>query len=143
MRFQKLGLLIACAFFLCACAFVRTGNVCVFSRYIGERAFYLYSASSQATVKNTISLAQIKDIQGESVAIEKPIAEQDAFLAQVLKDYNARVLWAETCANTTSYYCYSSRIQGGEIIDGQKVNLHIAFGGERVKLGTPLIFGGF
>ena len=143
MRFQKLGLFFACTFFICACVLVRTGNACVFSRYAGERAFYLYSPTSQATIKSRVALTQLHDIQGESVTITKPITEKEAFLGQVLNDYNACVLWEETCANTTSYYCYSSRIQGGVDVGGRRVNLHIAFGDERVKLGTPLIFGGF
>ena len=143
MRFQKLGVFVACAFSLCACAFVRVGNTCVFARYAGERAFYLYSASSQAQIKNTLTLAELNGIKGESVTITQAVEEQTAFLQQVLKEYRAQVLWEETCADVTSYYCYSPRIQNGTVIEGQTVNLHIAFGTETTMLGTPLIFGGF
>ena len=34
-------------------------------------------------------------------------------------------------------------LQGGVLLNGKTVNLHIAFSKDKAKLGTPLIFGGF
>lgn len=141
MFVKKLGLWLACAFFLCACVFVRITNVCAFSAFSGEREFYLYSASSQAKTKRTLGLGELGDIKGESITLDG--VERNAFLKETLEAYTACVLWEETCADTTSYYCYSPRLQGGVLLNGKTVNLHIAFSKDKAKLGTPLIFGGF
>ncbi len=138
MRFQKLGLMLACALTLCVCTFVRVGNVSAFAGFQGERTFYLYSASSQAQVKRTLSLSDIGNIKGESITLD-----ENADVKSVLEKYDAYIIMEETCGKTTSYYCYSPRLYQSVTLGGQSVNLHIAIGEQTTTLGTPIIFGGF
>ena len=42
-----------------------------------------------------------------------------------------------------SYYCRSPLLGEGILLNGERVNLHIAAGGGQTAAGTPLIFGGF
>ena len=138
MRFQKLGLMLACALLVCVCAFVRTLQISAFEGFQGERTFYLHSASSQAQIKRTLSLSDFDDIKGESITLNEKID-----LESVLKKYDAYIVMEETCGETTSYYCYSPRFFRGVTLGGKRVNLHIAIGAETTTLGTPIIFGGF
>ena len=138
MRFQKLGLMLACALLVCVCAFVRTLKISAFQGFQGERTFYLYSLSSQSQVKRTLSLSDMDDIKGESITLDEKVD-----LESVLEKYDAYIIMEEICEKTTSYYCYSLRLHESVIIGGNPVNLHIAIGEDTTTLGTPIIFGGF
>lgn len=138
MRFQKLGLMLACACFFCVCTFVRSLQISAFQGFQGERTFYLHSESSQAQVKRTLSLSDYGNIKGESITLNEKIE-----LKSVLEKYDAYIIMEETCGETTSYYCYSPRLYNSVTLGGNAVNLHIAVGAETTTLGTPIIFGGF
>ena len=62
---------------------------------------------------------------------------------KILEDFSAKLVFVEETARQTSYYAYSSKIKYLKILDGKKVNLHISISKERVKIGSPLIFGSF
>ncbi len=111
-----------------------------FPQIEGERTYYLCSKSSQALVKNKLSPLDFVALQGESVTFSySDFSEVEC----IMDEYNAEVLFTESAAETTSYYCYSPRMRGGVKIGKYFVNLHIAVRGERCAVGSPMIFGGF
>ena len=53
------------------------------------------------------------------------------------------VLSREEATGYLSELCYSDFLVGGVRVAGQKVNLQVAWQGEKVKVGFPLIVGSF
>lgn len=105
------------------------------------REYYLFSSSSQAKISSDPTAVETLFLQGECVLFETENAED--FLKETLKKYRARVVAEELVCGVRSYYCYSPALAGGERVQGALVNLHVAIKGDYVKMGTPLIFGGF
>ncbi|MBR2329696.1 MAG: hypothetical protein IKA40_00455 [Clostridia bacterium] len=133
----------------------RCFSVCRLSRLDGERTFYLYSASSQALCKKTLSFTDVFYIQGESVrfswkkqgfgdSISTAITGSQTALAEEIADYfGAEILFIERTNGVLLAYCHSGQMQGGVQLQGKWVNLHIALRGQTCAVGTPLIFDGF
>ena len=128
-------------FFCCIVGF-RVCNVSKLSHLSGARLFYLYSPSSQATIKEKLSLLDCFFIKGESVSL---VLENDGDLQakNIIKQSSAKLLLIEQAGGVCSYYAYSKNLGDGVVVNGQKVNLHVAISGERLVVGTPIIFGGF
>ena len=62
---------------------------------------------------------------------------------KILADFSAEIVFIEETAEQTSYYAYSDKIKYLKILDGKKVNLHISTSSEKIKIGSPIIFGSF
>ncbi len=103
----------------------------------GERNYYLYSPSSQATIAEKLPVDKLGFLTGESVALDGGDPKE------IFASYGAELLFVESAEGITSYYGYSDRLAGGKLIAGRLVNLHVAKKGTRVVVGSPLIFGGF
>jgi len=109
-----------------------------------EYTFYVGSSSSEAEIITVYSSAEeaaanLKDIRGESTLY--PYSE--GLIAQLEKAYFAEEVFYESCCGVQSFYYYSPLFSGYVIIEGYAVNLHIASDGENIKIGTPIIFGGY
>lgn len=106
-----------------------------------SREYYLYDPSSQATIQTELAPVDLLYVCGESAEYEREdVAE---FLEEILKTYRAEILFTEEACGVRSYYCYSPRLGKTTLLKGCAVNLHIACKGSRVKVGTPVIFGGY
>ena len=103
--------------------------------------YYLYSASSNAQIKESVSYAEVFSVVGESKGYS--VENADEFVSATLKTMQAEVLFFEEVGGVKSYYCYSPRIGGTTVLYGEPINLHIAVKGGSVKIGSPVIFGGY
>ena len=117
-------------------------SVCKLSDHGGERAFYLDSPSSQGLRKTELDFADLFRIKGECVRFSTEKSEEE-FLKETLAQYRASVLFAEQAGEVISYYCYADGLGEGILINGQTVNLHIAWKEGEAVLGTPIIFDGY
>ena len=128
---------------------VKTANISRFSALEGERTFFLGSASSQALIKTELRLSDLNKVKGECVSFALEDYEGGMYLlsediaSAIAEEFDAKILFKETCANVTSYYCYTPRWQDTILIEGQPINLHVAVSNERCAVGAPIIFGGF
>ena len=129
--------LVSCVLtFLCVCA-LWLQNVFPLSHLKGERTYYLYSASSQAIVKNTLSCKEVPFLKGQSVALQSSVDVQT-----IAGRYGATLVKRERVGQTECYYYYvKGRV--GVLLDGQIVNLHIVVTEDKTIVGVPLIFGSF
>ena len=59
------------------------------------------------------------------------------------EEVGADPLFAERAGDVVNYYYYAARLSGAVALCGHAVNLHIAVGGGRSAVGSPLIFGGY
>lgn len=108
--------------------------------------FYRGSASSEAKIFSCPpAFAPVykymfsSSLTGESTtyaAGEYPAAE-------IVKNYEAEVLFTETVCGTVNYYCYTEKLGDTVKIGEYAVNLHIAENAAQTAAGTPIIFGGF
>ena len=120
-----------CALF----AFVMT-RLPVFARGEGYEVYYTASSSGQA-VRGSF-FEKLKSVTaGESVRYA------GNKVAEIATDFRAELLFTEEACGVENYYFYSPELGGAVMINGNPVNLHIAYGGEQTAVGTPLIFGGF
>ena len=110
----------------------------------GKSTYYLYSASSQAEIKESLKPAELAGLKGESAVYVFENGEADAaFVERILDEYRAEICFVEEAAGTLSSYCSSPRLKNGVLLEGRKINLHIAVRAESIALGTPIIFGGY
>lgn len=113
----------------------------------GESTYYLYSASSQAEIRSTLSLADLAHLKGESavyVGVQSETGESaEEVVKRITAAYRAEICFVEEIGGTASFYCYSGDLKDGVILNGKKVNLHIAVRADSVAVGTPIIFGGY
>jgi hypothetical protein len=114
-----------------------------FSAFEGERVFYVHTASSQGLRKESLQLCDLFSIKGESVRFTFEEETQEQLLEKILIKYGATVVFCERAADVTSYYAYTPQCKDTIVIDGVRVNLHIAFNKEICVLGSPIIFDGY
>ena len=114
---------------------VTAANVFSFP-FATEKELYLYSPSSQATIKRELTLTDVLFLQGESGRVTDS-------LSAVLEKYSASVLFKEEGEGYTAYYCYSPKLNRSIVLDGKIVNLHIVEYDDGLRVGTPIIFGGY
>ena len=124
-------------------ALVWASNLCKLKDLDGKRAFYLYSASSQAKRVETLRFEELFSVKGESVRFAVTQTEKAGLLEEILNKYDAELVFTEYVDGVTSYYAVTPRFSGGVVVDGQTVNLHVAIGERECVVGTPMIFGGF
>ena len=131
------GLSAVAAAFLCAgFAYALTRS----PAFSGEGYEFSAGASSSACVVRTDTPVLYKlftPVAGESARWEGDMRR--ALLAR----YRAEVLFVEEACGVTAYYCHSPLLGGGVLLEGECVNLQIAWDGSRTAAGTPVIFGGF
>ena len=106
----------------------------------GKFEAYKNSSSSQAEIvflsKKQMYFTVGKT--GESVELEKTTD-----IEKLLIDFSAKLVMVEEIDCGVSYYAYSSKIPYLTKLKGQKVNLHVFVGEEKIKVGAPLIYGSF
>lgn len=113
----------------------------IFKKYSDTYEVALLSASSNArfALVDSLEYRFLGDVKGESCEIDA----KDFNLDKILCDLQANLLFTKEIDNTTCYYAYTDKIKNFIIIEGEKVNLHFAVKKDRVKLGSPIIFGGY
>jgi hypothetical protein len=102
---------------------------------------YIGSSSSLARIEevDALSFMLLKGVKGESVELDY----NEFNLSNFLKEFRAKLLFIEQTEEGVSYYAYSPKIPYQKRINGKTVNLHVFVASERVKVGSPIIFGSF
>ncbi len=117
------------------------GLCCHAPLFFGASNYTLYLGNS-SSARQIVTSTPVKDkllyaVKGES-------GEYDGNCYEQLKEkFQARLLFCEEACGVKNYYLYSSRLGEGVVVNGQKINLHIAVKAEKTAVGTPLIFGGY
>jgi len=110
----------------------------------GVHEFYLFSPSSNAKIERLNEedansfLYLRKSLKGECV-----IFSSTENLQKLKNRLFAVKVFTEKGDGFYCEYYYSPLIKDCVYIGGKKINLHFSYQNEQVKVGTPLIFGGF
>ena len=76
-------------------------------------------------------------VKGEACVINKEDLEK------LLKDFRATIIFSEEIDGGINYYAYSPKIRYRARVKGKRVNLHAFIKNDRVKVGSPVIFGSY
>lgn len=105
----------------------------------GDYEIYSSSYSSNAVIKklDKEKLSFEFFYTGESVEIEY-------IDYSVIKEiFCLKTIKIESFSEGKNVYAYSKKIPTYKIIDGKKVNVHVFYGKNSCKIGSPLIYGSF
>ena len=141
IRAIAVGLSVATAIGVATLA--RSTGLCRFSKIDGARTFYLYTASSQALQKDTLTFWESFSVKGESVRFACKGEQAQAIAERIVKAYGATVVYTEEACGVQSFYAYVGNGWESVCVNGERVNLHIAVNGDNCTVGTPIVFGGF
>ena len=125
-------LLVCFAFLLMTATYLSTNKP-----FLYEKANVVYSGKSLGQMQEKLVLPLNKfDGVFKSYSVDTDYCE-------LVKKYNAKLIFIEKTDGVISKYYYSNSIPYKEIIKGKKVNLHIAISNSQITIGTPIIYGGY
>lgn len=129
---------VVCMAILTLVTFLNSGAVI---KEEGKYEVYLGSNSSNCKVvgvdKNEVKRFSLR--YGESCEFSCESFD----LVGLLDEYSAKIVYIEKTENGESYYCFSEKIKFSKTLNGKKVNLHVHWTKEKIKIGTPIIFGSY
>lgn len=131
--------------FLTVAAVAVVASVCILPQRIcfdGGKNYEFYCGDSSKNCKTVVSenpavdKLLLKEVCGES-------CEYDTFdLDGFLKKCGGKVLFFEKLSDSVNYYC-SADLPYSVDLRGHEINLHICIRDDGVKVGSPIIFGGY
>ena len=124
---------------------IRVNNLSRLSLFPGERTFFLDSASSQGLMKKELGISDLFRVKGECVSFSFAESDggRDALIEEIVRQLGAEIIFEEEVNEVISYYCYTPIFLESLILQGKRINLHVAISKARCVVGTPIIFGGF
>ena len=112
----------------------------IFKDYSDNYELYLNENSSNASIisVNQTTYPFIHNKYGESCTVNK-----DFDIMAFFGEMSADLVFIEKLDNGICYYAYSPKIKYKKSIGQKIVNLHVFIGTDRIKIGSPLIYGGY
>ena len=111
---------------------------------------FLFEYSDNITIytKNgSFSDGICKGARGEYFFTDKIYGESaviDGYSAtEIFELFSGEILKTEVVDDITCYYGYTSRLPYEIDLFDEKINIHVVVDGDKIILGTPLIFGSF
>ena len=102
-----------------------------------EIVYSVNGKSSGEFIKGEIPLDKIFLIDGASIKIDSYNMEEKLNLL------NAKMIHYFTDGEVENYYFFSEKVHNFEIINGKKVNIHLAVKQGEVVVGSPVIYYGY
>ena len=129
---------VCAALMLCALA-VLPARVCLTNG--SNHVFYCGTSSADCREYKPVFNSEAErllllNVCGESAEYK------DLDIESYLQSVEGKILFSERTDNAVNYYC-SAKLPYSVIIKGYSVNLHICVRENDVKVGTPIIFGGY
>lgn len=139
MHFIKLSLTAVAAALIIFSITAIPKKICFDGGY--NYVFYCGTSSADCKVVRANDNAKLTRIFLSGVCGEG--AEYREFdMQKFLSSVNGEIMFSESAAGITNYYC-TADLPYSTILDGTQINLHIAVCGDTVKVGSPIIFGGY
>lgn len=119
------------------------GLICLFSIFM----LYAFNATPRFNVEITYGKKSNCIVQNVLIA-----TFYDSVSATLTRDFNydvviektqAKLQFVEEVDGIKSYYYYSKKLAKNEVVKEVKVNLQIAVSSNYIKIGSPIIYGGF
>ena len=117
--------------------------VCLFSCCV----LYAFSAIPYKNIEVTRGKGSKCSVSKTSLALFYDSAsitkESDFNYLSIVEKTQAKLMFIEEVDGVVSYYYYSKKLPKHQVVNGVKVNLHVAVSNDQVKIGTPFIYGGY
>lgn len=85
------------------------------------------------------TLGRCHGVDGVAVSFSGELSD----VVETAQKLSLNVVFEESVANVATIYGYSPLVKGGIFVDGQYINVQIAYSDGIVKVGSPLILGSF
>ena len=138
-RFLKLFALTVLAGLLIAIVTISQAKLC----FKGAESYAFFCGDTSKNCREIqidgnakLKMFTLSDICGECA--EYSSLDIDSFL----KSVNGEVVFVETLSDSVNYYCKAA-LPYSVTLYGEEINLHICVKNDGVKVGSPIIFGGF
>lgn len=117
-----------------------SANQPVFKNYSQQTVVYSFNNSSNAKIDDCNNyVVPFKFFKvGESCVVDKNFN-----VSQFISQFNASVVMKEQTVFGNSIYLYSPKINYCKSINGKKINLQIFTDGQKITIGTPIIYGSY
>ena len=139
MRFVKLSLAAVSAALIIFAIAALPEKICFDGGY--NYVFYCGTSSADCKVVRADNNAKLTRIFLNNVCGEgAEFKELD--IGEFLSSVGGKIIFSESAARITNYYC-SANLPYSVVLDGAEINLHIAVCENSVKVGSPIIFGGY
>lgn len=140
VRAVKLGILLVLAWLIFAAVAIAPHRLC----FEGGTVYTFFCGTSSADCREiTVDgdkaesmFLSLSDVCGEATVYENVDAEQ------IIKKFRAKVIACEKLCDSVNYYCKADMPYAVELY-GTEINLHVSEKDGRVKVGSPIIFGGY
>lgn len=109
--------------------------------FAGGKGYELYGGASSSSLIVQTDAPLLEKFRMGEVAGESVRYEGDRY-GELCARFGAELLFCEEAGGTVNYYLYSPVLGEGVMLQGRRVNLHIAVREDTTAVGTPLIFGG-
>ena len=126
-------LVVVCFAFL----FITLTYVSTSKLFVYEKAFVVYGGKSLGKI---VSEKVMPFTSSDGVF---KVFSKDTNYKDLVKKYNAKLVFIEKNGDIVSEYYYSNSLPSKEIINGKKVNLYIAISLEQIVIGSPIIYGSY
>ncbi len=100
--------------------------------------YSLNGKSGGEFIKGNIALDKIFDLEGVAVNLDSSYD-----LQKTLKLLSAKKVHYFTDGEIENYYFFTEKVHDFEIINGKKVNLHVAVSKGNLTVGSPIIYYGY
>jgi hypothetical protein len=107
----------------------------------GSYTYYIGKGSKNCKVVNTSSYNPFMRLTLSGVCGEG-CEYSNTNLSTILAEYNAEIIFCETLSDSVNYYCRAS-LPYSITLYGEEINLHICVRADKIKVGSPIIFGGY
>ena len=109
-----------------------------------------FSKTYEISIKNYSSAENLLTVsQAEFLAVYKVCGESvtlsidDISESELIEKLHAIKVFENEINGEKHTYYFSYKIKYGVTLNGRTVNLHIALNGDKIKIGTPIIYGSF
>lgn len=140
IRVKAIGFLtILCAAAIAMALAILPSRVC----FADGKNYTFYCGTSSADCREVKSVfnAELERLLLPNVCGES--AEYDSFdLESYLIKVNGAIVFTEELSDSVNYYC-TADLPYSVNINGRTINLHVCVKSDRVKVASPIIFGGY
>ena len=138
-RFLKLFALTVLAGILIAIVVISQAKLCF--KGAENYTFFCGDTSKNCREIQTSGNAKLKKLSLSDICGE--CAEYSTLdIESFLKSVNGEIVFVETIADSVNYYCKAD-LPYSVTLYGEEINLHICVKSDGVKVGSPIIFGGY
>ena len=123
----------------CLLCFAVLSSFIVANKVAGEEVVYSVNGKSSGEfLKGEIALDKLFFIDGVSVKLSS-----DFDIKNKLNHLKTNTVHYFCDGEIENYYFFSNKINNFEIINGKKVNIHVAIKGDSLVVGSPIIYYGY